>query len=255
MNIREYNRTAWNRQVESGNPWTVPVSPEVIARAREAEFSVLLTEQKPVPREWFPALKGLDVLCLASGGGQQAPVLGAAGANVTVLDNSPKQLERDRMVAKREGLKLTTVEGDMRDLRMFPDEAFSLVFHPVSNVFVPEVRPVWQEAFRVLRHAGILLAGFMNPVAYLVDFELPANGVLDVKYSIPYSDLESLSQEQLQEYAKNGVPLEFGHSLTDQIGGQCDAGFHITGFYEDYDAESALAKYTATYIATRAIKP
>jgi len=114
---------------------------------------------------------------------------------------------------------------------------------------------VWREAYRVLRRGGILLAGFTNPVSYLVDFELPENGILEVKYSIPYSDLESLSQEKLQAYTQSGDPLEFGHSLTDLIGGQCEAGFILTGFYEDYAAESAIAKYTATYIATRAIKP
>ena len=34
------------------------------------------------------------------------------------------------------------------------DESFDVVFHPVSNVFAPRVRPVWQEAFRVLRPGG-----------------------------------------------------------------------------------------------------
>ncbi len=68
---------------------------ETIARARNGDFSILLTEQKPVPREWFPPLPGLEALCLACGGGQQGPVLAAAGANVTVLDNSPRQLDQD----------------------------------------------------------------------------------------------------------------------------------------------------------------
>ncbi len=119
MDIRAYNRDAWNRQVESGqNPWTLPVSPEVIAKARQGEWSVLLTEQTPVPRAWFPPdLHGVDILALACGGGQQGPIFAAAGANVTVFDNSPRQLERDQMVATREGLSnLRTVEGDARDL-------------------------------------------------------------------------------------------------------------------------------------------
>jgi SAM-dependent methyltransferase len=255
LDVRAYNRHAWNHQVDNNNPWTIPVKPEVIAAARRGEFSVLLTETRPVPREWFPPFKGLDLLGLACGGGQQGPVFAALGANVTIFDNSPKQLERDEMVAEREELKLTTVEGDMRDLSAFADESFDLVFHPVSNLFCPEVLPVWREAYRVLRHGGILLAGFNNPVTYLGDFELPENGVLEVKYSIPYSDLESLSQEKLQAYTQNGDPLEFGHSLTDLIGGQCEAGFILTGFYEDYDTDCAIAKYTATFIATRAIKP
>ena len=105
MDIRAYNRNAWNRYVDGGESlWTQPVSPEIIARARKGDFSIVLTEQKPVPCEWFPPLNGLDTLCLASGGGQQGPVLAAAGSNVTVFDNSPRQLDQDRFVAEREGL-------------------------------------------------------------------------------------------------------------------------------------------------------
>src|SRR5215211_4788700 len=98
MDIREYNSAAWDKEVERGNEWTRAVGPEVIKEAREGRWEVLLTETKPVPREWFPEMNGLEVLCLASGGGQQAPVLAAAGARVTVLDNSRQQLEQDRLV-------------------------------------------------------------------------------------------------------------------------------------------------------------
>src|SRR5437870_2744265 len=119
MNIREYNRDAWNRSVDDGNRWTLPVSSEVIAAARRGEWSIVLTPHKPVPRAWLPPLEGIDLLCLASGGGQQAPILAAAGAAVTLLDNSPKQLAQDRMVAERDRLSITTIEGDMRDLSAF----------------------------------------------------------------------------------------------------------------------------------------
>src|SRR5487761_2529110 len=94
MDIVAHNSAAWDRQVETGNIWTIPATPEAIAAARRGEWSVLLTETRPVPREWFPDLAGRDVLCLASGGGQQGPILAAAfaGARVTVFDNSPRQL-------------------------------------------------------------------------------------------------------------------------------------------------------------------
>jgi SAM-dependent methyltransferase len=149
--ILTYNRHAWDRQVERGNRWTVPAGPEEIARARKGDWEIVLTPTKPVPADWFPPLPGLDVLCLASGGGQQGPILAAAGANVTVYDNSPKQLAQDRLVADGEGLALETVEGDMADLHALPDDRFDLIVHPCSNVLVPDVRPVWREAFRVLR--------------------------------------------------------------------------------------------------------
>ncbi|HKR01798.1 MAG TPA: class I SAM-dependent methyltransferase [Pyrinomonadaceae bacterium] len=255
MDVRDYNRAAWDKEVERGNEWTRAVGPEVIAAAREGRWEVLLTETKPVPREWFPDLNGLDVLCLASGGGQQAPILSAAGATVTVFDNSPKQLEQDRLVAERENLNLTTIEGDMRDLSVFAGESFDLLFHPCSNLFVPEIRPVWLEAFRVLRRGGVLLAGFINPVIYLFDDRLIERDVLQVKNSLPYSDTDSLAKEEREELMRRGEPFEFGHTLADQLGGQTDAGFVITALYEDQHRTLPIAKYTQTYIATRAVKP
>ena len=198
LNVRKYNRYAWDRQVDKNNPFTIPVTPEIIAAARQGHFSVLLTETKPVPSEWFPQLPGLDLLGLACGGGQQGPVFAALGANVTVFDNSPAQLEHDRMVAKREGLMIRTVEGDMRDLSAFADESYDLIFHPVSNVFCPQVRPVWLEAFRVLRHGGVLLAGSANPVYYLIGTHADEQKTLQIKYSIPYSDLDSMDPEELE---------------------------------------------------------
>lgn len=255
MGVRDYNREAWDREVERGNEWTVPVDPDVIEAARQGRWEILLTETKPVPKDWFPDLQGADVLCLASGGGQQAPVLAAAGANVTVLDNSPGQLAQDRLVAEREGLDLRTVEGDMADLSLFADESFHLVFHPVSNLFAPEVRPVWVEAFRMLRRGGYLLAGFLNPAVYIFDLELvDSSGELRVRYALPYADATSKSEEDVARQIERGEPLEFSHTLEDQIGGQIEAGFAIVGFYEDHHRDDPIAARMPTYIATRAIK-
>jgi SAM-dependent methyltransferase len=253
MDIRKYNEQAWDNQVNSGkNPWTVPVSPEIIAKARKGEWSVLLTQNIPSPKDWFPPMQGLDLLGLACGGGQQGPVFAAAGANVTIFNNSPAQLGRDREVAEREGLKIKTVQGDMRDLSIFADESFDLIFHPVSNLFIHEIRPVWKEAYRVLRHGGTMLAGFMNPLFYLFDWDDMENGILNVKYKIPFSDVETYGWERLQ---KEDRPAEFGHSLTDQLAGQMDAGFHLIGLYEDHHSDLKISEFSPTYIATRAVKP
>ncbi|QDV35701.1 class I SAM-dependent methyltransferase [Tautonia plasticadhaerens] len=253
--ILDYNRHAWDRQVERGNRWIVPVGPEEVARARRGDWSIVLTPTRAVPHDWFPPLSGLDVLCLASGGGQQGPILAAAGAKVTVLDNSPNQLARDRLVADREGLDLAPVEGDMADLGMFPGGRFDLIVHPCSNGFAPDVRPVWREAFRVLRPGGTMLSGFANPVLYLFDEFARERGEFRVAHTIPYSDLASLGEEDRRRLADRDEPLAFGHTLGDQIGGQIEAGFALVGFYEDADPESLLGAYLPTFIATRSLKP
>lgn len=256
MDVRTYNREAWNRQVARGNEWTQPVSPEQIARARNGDWEVLLTPLKPVPRVWFPPLAGAKVLALASAGGQQGPILAAVGADVTVFDNSPAQLAQDRLVADREDLQIELVEGDMKNLSAFKDEQFDLVFHPCSNCFVPDVQPVWREVHRVLKRGGTLLAGFVNPVVFTLDPDLEAKGIVQMKYRIPYSDVTSLTDEERRHYTDKGEPLTFGHTLEDQIGGQIAAGFTLTGYFEDAWSEdkSPIHKYLSCYIATRAIK-
>ncbi len=255
MDVHSYNKDAWNREVEGGESrWTKPFDSEVIVRARRGEFSIVLTENIPVPPRWFPPLHNADVLCLASGGGQQGPVLAAVGANVTVFDNSPAQLRQDQLVAEREALTIRTVEGDAADLSVFPDESFDLVFNPCSTVFMQDVRAVWRECARVLRHNGILMTGSMNPVHYIFDLFKADEGILEVAHSIPYADITSLPEEDLNEYIGKGLPVEFGHSLTDLLGGQLDAGFVITDMYEDYMMDSPLHNYHPSYIATRAVK-
>ena len=256
--ILEYNKKAWDKQVELGkSEWTIPVTPEEIDRAKKGDIRLLLTPSNFVPLKWYPELKGSNVLCLASGGGQQGPILAAAGANVTVLDNSPKQLERDDMVAKREGLKIKTVQGDMKDLSGSPDEYFDLIFHPVSNIFAPDILPVWKEAGRVTKMGGILLAGLVNPVIYLFDQFKMSKGQLEVAHKIPYSPFNPDAKKITDFIIKYEEPLEYGHTLEDQIGGQTRAGFVIDDMFEDKgvgNSRTALDEYISYFIATRAIK-
>jgi 2-polyprenyl-3-methyl-5-hydroxy-6-metoxy-1,4-benzoquinol methylase len=117
MDIYEMNRIAWDHAVaEGGNPYTKVLSSEQVAAASQGEWALYLSDIKPVPRDWFPRLKGLRVLCLASGGGQQAPIFAALGADVTLLDASAQQLAQDRFVAERDYLPIRFVEGGTADL-------------------------------------------------------------------------------------------------------------------------------------------
>jgi ubiquinone/menaquinone biosynthesis C-methylase UbiE len=256
--IVEHNSIAWDKEVDESSQWTQPVSQDTIARAREGDWNVRLTPARPVPREWFGEIGGKQILCLASGGGQQAPVLAAAGAMVTSFDNSHRQLEQDRIVAERDGLQIRMEKGDAADLSRFPDNAFDLIFNPCSNLFMPRLQPIWDECFRVLRQGGSLLVGFTKPELFLFDqFERGENKRLVPRFSLPYSDEASLSEQELATKLSAMEPLEYSHTLEEQVGGQCLAGFQIVGLYEDYwnVADEILDKYLPTFVATRAIKP
>ncbi len=257
MKIVEHNSKAWDKLVEEGIEWSIPVSSAEIENARKGKWEIILTPIKPVPREWFGDVAGKDILCLASGGGQQAPILAAAGANVTLFDASAKQLEMDKFVAERENLEIRLEKGDAADLSRFEDDSFDLIFNPCSTCFIEELQPIWNECYRVLRKGGSLLTGFNQPFIYMYDYKAEEErGVLELKHKLPYSDTESLSETEKQEFIEKNEPFEFSHSLDTQIGGQIEAGFLIAGFYEDWwnDESRLLNKYAPTSIATKAIK-
>ena len=262
LDVLKHNRQRWDALVDQKNRWTIPASPDEVAAARDGKLSLLLTPSKPVPMDWYPALAGLETLCLASGGGQQAPLLAAAGAVVTTIDNSPNQLAQDQLVAEREGLQIGSVQGDMADLSCFEDKSFGLIFHPCSNCFSEKIDEVWQESFRVLRPGGVLLAGFSNPIRFAITDEDHDNGTLRITRKLPWSGKGSRSSDEIENLPMNmdGL-LEFGHTLEQQIGGQMKSGFHMTAMFEDRwvgegdDDIDPLSKLIDSFIATRSIKP
>ena len=257
--INRHNQLSWDHQSAVGqSPWVQPVTTDEVNAARAGDWQIILTPSKSVPRSWFGDLKDKDLLCLASGGGQQAPILAAAGAVVTSFDQSPEQLRKDADVAARDNMSIQCLQGDMADLSVFDDASFDLIVHPVSNVFAADILPVWQHCARVLRPGGRLLSGFMNPDFFLFDhWDIDEGGPLEVKFQLPYSDLTHVDPAVLKQRIAEQHALEFSHSFDAQIGGQLAAGLVIAGFYEDQwsDEDTPLNSYMSTSMATLAIKP
>ncbi len=225
----DHNRVVWNAIAARGDsPYARAVTPPALSAARRGEWHIMLTDTRPMPRSWLLDPRGLDILCLASGG-QQGPILAAAGAKVTVFNLSKGQLAFNRAVANREGVNFRVVRGSMTDLSEFSADAFDAIVHPVSNLFVPDVRSVWHKAYRVLRPGRRLLAGFLNSSMYIFElYHLDERKRLRVRYTLPYADETHLPPERLEVHRREGWALEFSHSLTEQIAGQTGAGFSIT---------------------------
>jgi len=250
MDIVNHNKSAWDSYVDKKDRWTIPVTDNELSQVKKGDWSVVLTPKKAVPKHWFPELNGLKILGLASGGGQQGPILATLGSDVTIFDNSEKQLQQDKSISDKFDLKIKTVQGDMRDLSVFPDASFDLIFNPCSILFVDDVKTVWKECARVLKPNGVLMSGLVNPISLQLDEES-----LSLKYKQPFSDLHSLPTEELEELKTNNEALIFGHSLSDQIGGQLEAGFMLTDLFEDgWDEENKTNEYFPALIGTRSIK-
>ena len=50
--------------------------------------------------------------------------------------------------------------ADMSKALPFDDETFDIIFHPVSNCYVEEVKPIFKECYRILKKGGILFVRF-----------------------------------------------------------------------------------------------
>lgn len=252
--IIKQNERAWDEKVRNHSPWSIPVTKKEINEAKEDILNIKLTSNKCVPRNWFPKeLENKRILCLGSGGGQQGPILAAAGARVTVFDISINQLQQDAKVAKENDIIISTVQGDMRQLNFFKNNYFDLVFCPVSVTYIPDVLPVFSECYRVLKPGGNFLFGSVNPLIYLFDDEKCDEGIFEVTNKLPFNSLDSLNMEEKVSFLNTTEAIEYSHTLEDLIGGQTSVGFVINDFYEDVDSDK-ICNYSAKYFATKATK-
>lgn len=248
MNYTEINAKTIDRWVAGGWEWGIPISHGEFVHAQQGQWSMLLTPTKPVPKEWYPDLRGIRVLGLASGGGQQMPIFAALGAECTLLDYSTRQIKSDLAVAEREGYNINAIRADMTKPLPFDDGSFDLIFHPVSNCYIEDVMHVWRECYRVLRKDGRLMAGLDNGVNYIFD-----ENERELKYKLPFNPLQN--KDLLAFLENEDAGIQFSHTLEEQIRGQLKVGFKLLDLYEDTNGSGRLHEYgVPTFWATLAIK-
>ena len=223
--------------VENNVDWSIPVTHQQIVEFQNGNWDSLTMF---LPRkEWIlNKINGRNILCLAGAGGQQGPLLAAAGANVTVFDLSKNMLSKDRLVAESENLSLHIVQGNMCDLSVFSEEFFDIIINPPSLMYVPDVLPVFKECYRVLKTDGMFIMNVPNPINFICEYD-EATGNYIACNKLPYKSYEHDNQ---------GDWIEYGHSLEAYLGGLIEAGFIIAGFYESRQEESCESDFTAKAI-------
>ena len=243
---QDINARVISSWVNEGWQWGLPVDHETYERATKGDWQIVLTPTKAIPQSWFPPLEDARVLGLASGGGQQMPILTAAGARCTVLDYSPAQLASERAVAEREGYTINIVNTDMTKPLPFANDSFDVVINPVSLCYVRELDPIWSEVARVLRPGGVFLGGFDSGYNYIVD-EAEERIVRGLPYD-PVADPQLLEQDDPDECG-----VQFSHTPGELLGGMLRAGFVIDDVFDDVNGEGRLSELgIPTMLAVRA---
>lgn len=135
-----------------------------------------------------------------------------------------KMLAKDRKIAKEEQLNITIEKGNMCDLSRFSDGSFDYILNPTSLMYVPDVRPVFKECYRVLKNGGRFIMMAPSPINYLCDYvEAENGGYYKAVNRMPYCSADFDSKNSWVEY---------GHTMEDYLGGQIESGFVIDGYSE-----------------------
>ena len=247
MSTYEINRAVWNRMASCGSRFAK------VATDEECRQPLATLDG----RGWLPAsVQGMDVLCLAGGGGWQSILYAVAGANVTVVDLSPEMLHQDVQEAARRDVSVKVIEASMHDLSELPDGSFDLVHQPISTCYVPDILAVYREVARVLRDGGLYISQHKQPASLqIVDRDASNRYVVGVRYyhQGPLPPVGDTS------YREAGT-VEFLHRLDELVGGLCRSGFVLEDFREPYRGdEQALpgefghrGLYLAPYLRMKA---
>ncbi len=227
--VAEHNRRMWDRLSTASIPYTRPRGMPPKTKAAKRRFLDRSTNGRLAGIE----LAGNRALSLAGGGGWEPILFAELGADATVFDISAGQLRTTRTIARERGTKLRYVQGDMRDLSMFPDGSFDLVLQCHSLVFVPDAARVIGEVGRVLAPGGTYVASTMHPVTLRMyetwtgtgwNLKKPyfANGPM------PYAN----ASWEFGATKIEAKTLEYGHRISDLINACVAAGMVIDGFWE-----------------------
>ena len=223
--IARRNRQHWERLVQNGLIYTRPwldLDAGLVKDYASGRLDELSSPYKYIyPREVFEDVEQKDVLCLATGGGQQSAIFGLLGAHVTVLDLTQGQLDGDVAAAEHYGYELKTVLGDMRDLSAFEEAGFDIVYQAISIIFVPSVREVYREVHRVLRPGGLYRVGHCNPAVQAVEFSSWDGW----GYRI--------GKRYRERVIEDSESMEFRHYFSEIFNDLIGTGFEIRGVWED----------------------
>jgi len=219
MSTHQRNKVAWDQLAASGSRFAK------VATDEECKNPLKTLDT----RGWLPkSVAGLQVLCLASGGGWQSILYASAGAQVTVVDISPEMLRLDAREAERRNLQIELLETSMDDLSALAEQSFDIVHQPVSTCYIPDLVAVYREIARVLCVGGLYISQHKQPTSLQISQRNSEN-----KYviGIPYYHTGPLPQVEDRSYRETGA-VEYLHTWEQLVGELCRSGFVLEDFRE-----------------------
>ncbi|MBN2015462.1 class I SAM-dependent methyltransferase [Candidatus Dojkabacteria bacterium] len=230
--VYKYNLKRWESLAAANALFTKPVKDLTKKQSREYID----------PENILGKIEGKQVLCLAGGGGQQSIAFALLGADVTVFDISPAQLDKDLNTSRKYNVELSIQQGDMRDLSCFGKKKFDIIYQPFSLNFVPDCSLVFREVSRITKSRGIYTFMCSNPFFTGIT-EKNWNGkgiVLNSEYKegekVSYSDQDWVFTKSTKSKDKINPPVEYRQTLSKLINSLYENAFtlfHLTEYISE----------------------
>lgn len=156
----ENNRKSWNRLSDYYQNTT-------IISLNDIHYGPYSPGEKDL--QIIRSVKGLDVLELGCGGGQNAIVCAKWGAkSVKGIDQSENQIEYAIKLAQSQNVKVEFIQGNMEDLSVFKDNSFDLIISSHALAYVEDVNKVFNEIARLIREKGRIVICLGHPLMRVV---------------------------------------------------------------------------------------
>jgi ubiquinone/menaquinone biosynthesis C-methylase UbiE len=220
----------WERLAKNAMNYTRPLGRPPRTKAGMRRF------MDPRGRLKGVRLDGARVLGLAAGGGWDPIIFARLGATTTVFDISPTQLKTVGELAARQRVKVRLVRGNMKDLSVFKDASFDVIWHCHSLVFIDDAARVLEAVGRVLAPGGTYLLSTMHPTTLRL-YNTYKDGGWRPKISyfsdkpVPYMN----EWDMTWTWGRKKVvapTIEFGHRFETIVNGMVAGGMVVDGIWE-----------------------
>jgi len=212
-------------------------------------------------KERLGSIRGQQLLDLGCGEGYNTRIFAKEGAKMIGVDISSNMIKCAREHEKREALGIEYREADATSLSFLKNDSVDGVVSTLAVMDMPDILPVFQEAFRVVRPGGFFQFSVLHPIITSPAFERAFDedgekrGCVVGRYfqenspSIQKWYFTATSDEERRAHPPFKMPF-FHRTLSTYFSLLKESGFQVESLDEPHASQEVIEKEPKLYDTT-----